>query len=252
MVEQKKRFPAVKIKIGEILKGNPIIETMTNDAGTPVEKFRFLELGTQQIQRVNIIANIIDKFISEGEKTFGSLTIDDASGQIKLKVFGEDTQKFQELNQGDTIIAIGLIRSYNNEVYILPEIIKKADPRYLLIRKLETDKKPFTTSNPIQNPTTSMPTPQQTNQSTEVSNKEATIENPLGESIEDKQEGSNGPKQKIINLIKSGEEEGGVDIEQIILKLKDVSPNEINKEVTKLLEEGIIYEPRPGRVRYLG
>ena len=34
--------------------------------------------------------------------------------------------------------------------------------------------------------------------------------------------------------------------------LKEITPENINQEITKLLEEGIIYEPRPGRVRYLG
>ena len=59
-------------------------------------------------------------------------------------------------------------------------------------------------------------------------------------------------KDQIIEIIKTGEEQGGIDIEQIILQLKTASPDAINSELTKLLEDGTIYEPRPGKVRYLG
>jgi len=34
--------------------------------------------------------------------------------------------------------------------------------------------------------------------------------------------------------------------------LRDISPIIINQEIQKLLEEGIVFEPRPGKVRYLG
>jgi RPA family protein len=207
----RKREIAYKLRIGDILAGNPIIEQQEGR-----ERFRFLELNDKKIMRTNLVANIIEKYAPEGEKRWASITIDDASGQIKVKVFGDDTAKFNELNQGDTILLIGVIRSFNNELYILPEIIKKIDPRYLLVRKLEMDS---SSPKPI--------TPEQ------------------------KQEQA-GVKEQIIQLIKSGEAEGGIDIEQIILKLKDASPDQINQEITKLLENGVVYEPRPGRVRYLG
>ncbi len=216
MPELRKREVAYKLKIGDILAGNPIIEKETTDQGVARERFKFLELNNRQIQRTNIVANVIDKFMSEGEKRFATLTIDDASGQIRLKVFGEDTEKFNELNQGDTIIIIGLLRSYNQELYLLPEIIKKVDPRYLLVRKLELEK-----NQPVQ-------------QTAESKAQSQTL------------------KDEIINLIKTGEEQGGIDTDQLITQLKTFSPDQINSEVKKLLEEGIIYEPRPGRVRHLG
>ena len=52
-------------------------------------------------------------------------------------------------------------------------------------------------------------------------------------------------------MIKNAELKEGIDKEEIIIKLKQ-QPNVITQEIQKLLEEGIIYEPRPGRVRYLG
>lgn len=218
---QRKREVAHKLNIGNILQGNPIVEETTTDAGQTRENFKILELGDKQILRVNIIANVIEKYIAEGEKRWASITLDDASGQINIKVFGDDTAKFQDINQGDTLLIIGVLRSFNKELYILPEVIKKQDPKYLLVRKLEIDSsQPLTSAIATQTP-------------------------------EAKAEASS-TREQIITLIKESEADGGIDTEQIILKLKDISPDNINSEIKKLLEDGVIYEPRPGRVRYLG
>ena len=81
------RQTAYKLRVGDILKGHPIIEN---------ERLNFLELGDKKIIRVNVVANIIDKFESEGDKKFASFTIDDASGQVNIKFFGNDVDKFKE------------------------------------------------------------------------------------------------------------------------------------------------------------
>ena len=129
--QQFKRNIAYKLRLGELLIGKPIFDG---------ERFSFLELGLKKIKRVNIIGNIVDKYEMEGERKYLSLTLDDGSGQIKLKAFGDDVDKFKEVNQGDTVIVIGTLRSWNNETYITPEIIKHQDPKYLLVRKLELEK----------------------------------------------------------------------------------------------------------------
>ncbi|MBA4319637.1 MAG: hypothetical protein C0412_14650, partial [Flavobacterium sp.] len=59
-------------------------------------------------------------------------------------------------------------------------------------------------------------------------------------------------KDNVIDLIRNSEENGGIEIENIKMKLNSISPEIINQEIQKLLEEGIIFEPRPGRLRYLG
>ena len=214
MVEQKdelmnpsgaklKRNVAYKFRIGKIIEGKPILEN---------ERFRFLDLENKNVVRANIIANIVDKFIQEGEKKYGSITLDDATGQIRVKTFGEDVQKLSQLNQGDTILVIGLLKYWNNEVYIAPEIIKKKDPAFLLIRKLELEAEEPKTIN-----------------------KEKLIE----------------LKDKILSMVKEAEKTNGLDTETLILELKE-HPDIINKEIKRLLEEGMVYEPRPGKLRYLG
>ncbi|HJX50169.1 MAG TPA: OB-fold nucleic acid binding domain-containing protein [Candidatus Nanoarchaeia archaeon] len=207
---QFKRNVAYKLKIGNILLGKPVM----ND-----ERFSFLELGNKKIIRVNIIGNIIDKFENEGERKYIFFKLDDGSGQISLKVFGEDIEKFKDITQGLTVLVIGVLRYWNNETYIQPEIIKEQNTRYLLVRKLELEKLSGSSSQ-----------------------KTTPVEKSKIVAIKD----------SIINIIKDAEDNGGIEKEQIIIKLKDASPDLINQEIKKFLEEGIIFEPRPGKVRYLG
>src|SRR3989338_2013800 len=131
-----KRETAYKLRIGDILRANQIFEELEGLN----KRLKFVELGDKKIVRINLIANVVDKYESETENKFASITLDDGSGQIRARVFGEDIEKFREIIQGDTLVIIGLLRSYNMELYILPEIIKKQDPKYLLIRKLEIEK----------------------------------------------------------------------------------------------------------------
>ena len=205
--DQFKRNVAYKLRINDLLLGKPIILE---------EKFSFLELGGKKIVRVNIVANIVDKYQTEGEKQYVFFKIDDGSGQIQLKVFGDDVVKFKNVAQGQTVLVIGVLRHWNNETYISPEIIKEQDPKYLLLRKLELEKEQKENAIPIQ----------------------------LGK--------VSAIKDKIIDKIKSSEEQGGIEVDKIIMDLRETSPDIINKEIQKLLEEGIIFEPRPGKVRYLG
>lgn len=202
MVEDiRKRNTAYKLRIGDILKSKPIKDQ---------DKLICVEIGDKKINRVNLIANAIDKFIQEGEKKYASLTIDDASGQIRLKTFGDDIEILKKISQGDTIQIIGTIREYNDELYILPEIVKPIDPKWLLVRKLE-----------------------------------------IQDSKKDLSTNSSSIRDQILSKIKQAEQDNGIDTDQLILDT-DASPDTVNQEIKKLLEEGLIYEPRPGRLRYLG
>jgi RecG-like helicase len=204
---QFKRNIAFKLRIGDILMGKPMIEA---------DRFSFLDLFGKKIIRVNLIGNVIDKYGSEGEKKFSIITLDDGSGQVKAKLFGDDAKKLENINQGQTILVIGVLRHFNNEIYISPEIVREMDLRYLLIRKMEIEKKK--------------------GKSAEQLPKDIII----------------AVRDKILGAIKAAEEEGGIEMDRLIMALSSISPVIINQEVGKFLEEGIIFEPRPGKVRYLG
>jgi len=198
-----KRHIAYKYRIGDLLSGKPTLES---------DRFKFLEVGDKKVVRVNIIANVTDKFVQEGEKKYATLTIDDASGQIRIKSFGDEIQKLAAFAQGDTIQAIGLLRTWNSELYLTPEIIVKKDPSYLLVRKLEIESTK----------------PKQLNK-----------------------DEANQMRDNILGLIKENDEKGGIDVESMKNQLQ-TNIETINQEIKRLLEEGMIYEPRPGKLRYLG
>lgn len=202
-----KRNIAYKFRIGDLLIGKPLINQ---------DRFSFLELGDKRIIRVNLIGNVIEKYENDGERKYSFITIDDGSGQIKIKTFGEDIEKFRNISQGQTILIIGVLRYFNNELYVSPEIVNETDLKYLLIRKLETEKNKVLNSQPVQN------------------------------------QEIKAIKDKILDLIKNSESEGGIEREKILSDLREASPEIINKEIQKFLEEGIVFEPRPGKVRWLG
>lgn len=209
--QQFKRHIAYKLRIGNILIGKPVINE---------ERFSFLEFGDKKIVRINVLGNIVDKYESgegreEGRK-YMFLTLDDGSGQIRLKIFGDDYEKFKDIVQGQTVVVIGVLRHWNNEIYISPEIIREMDPRYLLVRKLETEKDKTINAKPVE---------------------KAQIV---------------AIKDKILELIKNSEENNGIEVDEIIQKFHETPQTIISQEIQKLLEEGIAFEPRPGKIRWLG
>ena len=206
---QFKRNIAYKIRIDSILNNTPIMNG---------ERFGFLKFNGKKVVRVNVIGSIVDKYESEGEKKFVFLKIDDGSGQISLKSFGDDVEKLKNITLGKTVLVIGNLRHFNDEIYIAPEILKEQDPKYLLVRKIELEGN----EEKIQ-----------TNEVVEVENKETSM------------------KGKILEMIKNSESEGGIETEKLISSLNE--PKEkVNEEIQRLLEEGIIFEPLPGKLRWLG
>ena len=201
---QFKRNIAYKLRIGDILNGKPVIEN---------ERFSLLELEDKKIVRVNVVGSVVDKYEVDNERKYIFMTLDDGSGQIKLKAFGDDTEKLKNINHGQTIIVIGTLRYFNDEIYISPEAVREQDSKYLIVRKLEIEK---------QKPKSTAP-----------------------EKIQ-------GIKEKIVELIKNSEKDGGIETEMLITKLNESPQEEVNKEIQKLLEGGIIFEPRPGKLRWLG
>ena len=218
---QFKRHIAYKFRIGDILSGNPVVNN---------ERFSFLDLDDKKVVRVNVVGSIVDKYEKEGEKNYAFLTLDDGSGQIKLKSFGDEIEKVKNISHGQTIIIIGSLRYFNNEIYISPEIVKEQDPKYLVLRKTELEKQKSG----------------QGEESSVLSETKISNENETKTLSTEKN-----LKDKIIELIKNSESDGGIDTEKLISILNE-SQEIINKEVQSLLEEGIIFEPRPGKIRWLG
>ena len=119
-----KRQVAYKLKISDIVNGNLTKEELSGD----------IKSSNFNVTRVNVIATLIYK--SE-ELNYASAVIDDGTGRIQLRSF-ENNVYFSRIDVGDVVLIIGKIREFNNEKYIVPEILKRInDVKWADVRKLE-------------------------------------------------------------------------------------------------------------------
>jgi RPA family protein len=232
-----KRRTAYRLFIGMISQGRPEFRDT---------RFLFSWINHKETTRVNIIGNITDKFQSE-QKPYAAITIDDGTGTIRIKTFSDTLSMIKNFNPGDTINVIGKLAHFNNEIYILPEIIKESSITWLIARKLELEKdfgkeivKRLSDQQSAQQSQQQIQQEQQANQI-----QETTTEEKIGEETTKEQT----TRDEIISKIKQSEPEG-LDIDKIILQMNK-PVDEINNTITKLLESGDIYEPKPGRLRIL-
>lgn len=231
--EIKKRFTAFKISLGLLSHGSLEFDQ---------ERFSRLILNNKEIVRVNVIATIVDKFMNE-QGSYASITIDDGTGNIRVKVFSDNIAMLKDLQLGDTLMVIGLLRYYNDELYILPEIVKQVDARWLLARKLELQKEYGNSYESVK-----------PKEQTSIQATEQTLSF-QSEITEEKVESESMPNEKtlrdrVLDIIKAGESQEGIDVDKLIMSLKAPVDN-INSTIIELLEEGTIFEPRPGRLRVL-
>jgi RPA family protein len=214
-----KRQVAFKVKVDEISNGQFIKE----EGWKP----NYVLTSYGNISRINIMAMIIAKL--DDEKNY---TVDDGSGTIDLRWF-EDVDSFKNFNTGELVNIVGRIREYNNIKYILPEIIRKIDnPKWLELRKHELGKreKCQETLQPVEQPKPESPT---------VTEFEDVVNaTPAKESTVD----------KLIKVIKEKDAGEGVDIDEVIAAS---SIPEADSLIKRLLEEGDIFEIKPGRIKVL-
>lgn len=266
--EFKKRHTAYKISIGLVLGA---MEGLELDES---QRFRFLEIKGKDVYRVNLIANVIDKFESN-QKPYVNVTLDDGTGDLRVKAFADEVHLLQNLQLGDTILVVGILRYYNDEIYIMPEIVKTVEPKWLVARKLELEKEYGSMYNEaVANYDQPEEISNKSNYTANTSGSHMLSQNhsninykPKDETVnfteEEKIDLSNRNqnknedtkidktmRDKILEMIRNSEGEGGMDIDNIIMAMKEPVEH-INKEITLLLEEGSIYEPKPGRLRIL-
>jgi RPA family protein len=171
----------------------------------------FVKLGNLEISRVNIMGVVIS--VSE-EENRSSFVLDDGTGSIQIRIF-EQTNLTLEI--GDMVMIIGKPREYNNEKFIVPEIIKNINNE----QWLELRKKQILVLKKTLN--------------FETTNKQESKE----EVIESDSDG-------IFSLIKKLDKGDGVYIDEII---KENSNAE--KIIQNLLNEGEIFEIKPGKIKLL-
>jgi len=229
----KERQTAYKVSIGLLL---------SSKISFTEERFDHLDINGKKVMRVSLVANIIEKYVSDN-KPYATFTLDDGTGQIRAKFF-EDINLLEDINVGDTVLLVGWLRHFNDELYLQPEIVKKLDVRWIIARKLELERDYGRNVMQIQQPRQEM---EQSFPRANEYNEEVTVhEEKIEMSKEEKPKKEHNLKDDILDLVTKNNE--GIDIEKIILSL-NYPVAEINSAITELIEEGKIYEPQPGRIR---
>ena len=97
-----------------------------------------------EMKRVALVGFIVNKFLKEADgdkKRFESVTIDDGTDTIQLKVFGEESKHmFKHVNEGVLVLVVGRVSrgKGSDEVYINPDFIKElTDPNFMSLHLLE-------------------------------------------------------------------------------------------------------------------
>jgi len=206
------RQPAQKIWISNLYNGKFVKSE---------EEFKpnYLVVNERNISRVNLVVNVINKYEKEGGN-YVSLILDDGSAQIRTKCWGEDCKLLKNIEKGEIVLLIGKVKEdkFSEEgIYINAEIVKKVDPNFEILRKLELVK--------------------EFGKPSEHTKKESLIEEDP-EEIEEIKMSSNSLRNKILNLIEKNE---NLDFENLLKKL-NCSDSDLLYEVNELIKDGEIFE----------
>jgi len=126
-----KRIPSVKMRIADIVNG----KFFPGSKEEMLPSYVITSFG-KKVARVNVVATMVEVF-SDEEGKYCFISVDDATGIIRVKAFGEDTKLLEGIKAGDLVLIIGKVKEYNGEIYISCEIAKKVEPNYENLRKIE-------------------------------------------------------------------------------------------------------------------
>ena len=133
MAQIRERMTAVRASISDITNGS-----FSDDNGPHVVSPFGVEL-----RRVVIVGFVVNKFYREGDdagkKRFESITMDDGTDTIGVKVWGEEDASILEgVKESILALVIGKVRQYNEEVYLIPEIVRElTDPNFMSLHLME-------------------------------------------------------------------------------------------------------------------
>ncbi|MEK6816125.1 MAG: OB-fold nucleic acid binding domain-containing protein [Nanoarchaeota archaeon] len=109
-MQPQKRQTAYKFWIKDIAEA---------EAGVNEDGAMYFKIRGKDVLRVNVLAVVIHKYVSEnGNYVF--VTLDDGSGQTRLKAWNEDTQILSKAEIGDLVMVLGKVGLNNNEIFIRP------------------------------------------------------------------------------------------------------------------------------------
>jgi len=235
------RLPAKKVRIKDVLNG----KFFYGDKESLIPSYLVTRYGIK-VGRVNLIGTIVDKFINDKEN-YLFFIIDDGTGEIRVKFFNESAKRNKSFEIGDLVLIIGKIREYLGEIYINGEIIRKIDdPNFETLRKLELARIIIQQKKLIKEMKSMRE--RMSEEEFEKYLKSKGIEKEVADVMLNYSETEEDYKQRLIYLISELDDGEGVEIDKI-LEISKIPPEIIESSISKLLDEGYIYEPSPGKFK---
>jgi RPA family protein len=251
-----KRATAAKLAIQDIQDGDLIANEQGNVVG--IETF----LG--QVSRVNIIATVVDRYqatqerLDEDKKGFATITVDDGTGVIRVKMWGELAAKLADVQVGDLVLVVGRVRSFQGETYINGEVIRQLDdPNWETVRLMELKlsraephklEGQFSTASPVE--VVDEPAPQQGTQKELEPGVWHSATATLDElDDEDAEVPTPELRRLVLATIEKYDVDGGARFEQILDVTGDVTEEVVEQVLIDLLSEGVVYEPEIHRYK---
>lgn len=192
------------------------------------------------IARLNILGVVVSAETN-------TLILDDGTGKITIRSF-EPLKKIPEL--GEVVTVIGKPRMYNNEKYVVPEIIKPVqNNKWIDYRKKELEQRTRIIQEvPRENPQPKQETEQEIKKEFEIKKSSQEIKSKELEDVEENiHEEAETSAEKIINYIKQKDEGKGISIAE----LETLNIDNFENTLKNLLAQGELYEVKAGFVKVL-
>ena len=193
----------------------------------------------RHLSRVNVIGAVVS--LDEQQ-----VVIDDGSAKIVLRTF-DDSASFGDVDIGSVVLVIGKVREYNDEKYIIPEIIRQIDdPAWVKVRQKELE-------IIEKQPKVMLKQQEETVVEEDIVKSDIDYHKKPGldsspEEIQDTGQQEDTPADKIYRIIRDIDTGKGAAIEEIIQASGDLDAEKI---INNFLIEGDVFEISPGRVKIL-
>lgn len=250
----KKRLVAIRCRIVDILSGK-YVKKDDLSPGYVLTPFGLM------VSRVRI-GGVVSQVYENEEKTYGFITIEDGTANIRVKFFNEAVRLVSNINKGDWVEVVGRVREYNEERYLVVDGIKKYDdPMRSMLFRMDLVKAMKDFAEKRKKVKDFMKSTNELEELVRMA-EEYGISRDVVEGIwqaesveyEEEEAKSEGELEKeeakdlVLRIIKENDEGGGVEYSTIIEKA-GLPESVVESVIDELLAEGTCYEPKPGRIK---
>jgi len=271
VVEMKKRLPATRVYIKDILEGYFVKSEGDFEPNYLITKY------ARKIYRAKIVGTVVREPLIAEDETYGKFQVDDGTGVIWVLGFRDDTKFAKLVKKGDLVQVIGKIAEWRDDKQILVEGVAKVHPNMWILHRYETLKEKvehirkakiafdiynqygITAKSKVIAKNKGVPEEllEVIDELYGIIMEEKSLEEPveelLEEEVHEEREGNElieKAKEEILNILR--QKRIAVSRKYILKKLGDkYDEDTIEDAITELLAQGEIYEPETGYYKLL-